>query len=68
MRVTRTAMAATLTAALFAFGAWYEWGPRHTPPGQTPLTVLTSANVEAFEALFNARPQDARVVLLLSPT
>ena len=68
MRANRVAMGAALAAALVVFGAWYEWGPSHTPPGQPPLTVVTTANLGAFEARFNAQPQDPRLLLLLSPT
>lgn len=54
--------------AIVAYGAWSNWGPRKTPPGQPPLTQLTAANLVSFEAQFNAEANRTRLLLLLSPT
>lgn len=63
----RAAVVAAI-AVLLGVGAWYEWGPRHVPPDQPPLTVVTRANLTAFEARFNAHPQSPRLLLFFSPT
>lgn len=51
-----------------AWAGWTQWGPRRAPTGQAPMAVLNPAALPGFEAQFNAQPQDARVLLLLSPT
>jgi hypothetical protein len=47
--------------------ALYLWGPSSTPPGQKPLTILSSTNFTEFETAFDTAP-GPRLVLLLSPT
>jgi hypothetical protein len=47
---------------------WYLWLSKGTPPGQPPLTSLTSDNFERFKQEFNSTADRARLVLLLSPT
>lgn len=49
-------------------GASYLWGPGTVPAGQQPLVTLSSANVNAFETVFDADADMPRLVLLLSPT
>ncbi len=39
-----------------------------TPPGQEPLSTLTTANFAAFEQTFDNSTEGPRLVLLLSPT
>jgi len=47
---------------------WYFWLSKGTPPGQPPLTSLTRANLDHFKNDFDGARDEARLVLLLSPT
>jgi sugar phosphate permease len=47
---------------------WYLWVSKGTPPGQPPLTSLTQNNLDQFKHNFNDAGDEARLVLLLSPT
>ena len=47
---------------------WYFWLSKETPPGQPPLTSLTRSNLDHFKNDFNGAGDEARLVLLLSPT
>ena len=47
---------------------WYLWLSKGTPPGQPPLTSLSQTNLDHFKNDFNAAGDEARLVLLLSPT
>jgi hypothetical protein len=47
---------------------WYLWLSKGTPPGQPPLTSLTRNNLDPFKHDFNGAGNEARLVLLLSPT
>ena len=47
---------------------WYLWLSKRTPPGQPPLTSLTQNNLHDFKDAFNGASDEARLVLLLSPT
>lgn len=47
---------------------WYLWLSKGTPPGQRPLTSLTQTNLDQFKYDFNGASDEARLVLLLSPT
>jgi hypothetical protein len=47
---------------------WYLWLSKRTPPGQRPLTSLTHNNLDLFKHDFDEAGDDARLVLLLSPT
>jgi hypothetical protein len=47
---------------------WYLWVSKGTPPGQPPLTSLTQNNLDQFKHNFNDTGDEARLVLLLSPT
>ena len=47
---------------------WYLWVSKGTPPGQPPLTSLTQNNLDQFKNDFNGARDEARLVLLLSPT
>ena len=47
---------------------WYLWLSKGTPPGQPPLTSLTRNNLDKFTNDFNGAGNEARLVLLLSPT
>lgn len=47
---------------------WYLWLSKGTPHGQPPLTSLTQDNLDHFKNDFNDAKDEARLVLLLSPT
>ena len=47
---------------------WYLGLSKGTPPGQPPLTTLTQHNLDHFKKDFNGAGDEARLVLLLSPT
>jgi hypothetical protein len=47
---------------------WYLWLSKGTPPGQPPLTSLTQNNLDHFRNDFNGAGDEARLLLLLSPT
>ena len=47
---------------------WYLWLSNGTPPGQPALTSLTQNNLDQFKHDFNDAGDEARLVLLLSPT
>ncbi len=55
-------------AALLLAACFYFWGPSTAPEGQPPLTALSAANFNEFEAAFDAAADAPRLVLLLSPT
>jgi len=55
-------------AALVLLAGVYLWGPSSVPPGQPPLLALSSSNFADFEQAFDANTNEARLVLLLSPT
>ena len=46
----------------------YFYGGSEVPAGQPPLLSLTAQNVAQVKDAFNAAKDDARVLLLLSPT
>ena len=53
-----------VAAGLFAF-----YGLRHdVPEGQQPLTMLDASSIERLRSEFNAASDQARVIVLLSPT
>ena len=46
----------------------YLWLSNVTPPGQPALTSLTQNNIDQFKQDFNGAGDEARLLLLLSPT
>ena len=65
-------IAAVMTGvAALAAGGWLYWlklASRSTPVGQAPLSMLDAAALDVFRGTFNAHAQEARLLLLLSPT
>jgi hypothetical protein len=59
---------AAIAAVLLALTVVYLWGPSTAPPGQTPLTTLSAANLAEFSAAFDSQANLPRLVLLVSPT
>lgn len=54
-----------------AFALWLGWHflwSDRTPDGQPPLTYLRPNNTDQFKGQFNSSAENARLVLLLSPT
>ena len=49
-------------------GAAYFVMPGQAPGGQTSLVEMNGAALSAMQAEFNRRPENVRVILLLSPT
>jgi hypothetical protein len=47
---------------------WFLWLSKGTPPRQPPLTSLTQNNLDQFKHEFDGAGDEARLVLLLSPT
>jgi hypothetical protein len=47
---------------------WYLWLSKGTPPGQPPLRSLAQNNLDLFKHDFDGAGDEARLVLLLSPT
>jgi hypothetical protein len=47
---------------------WYLWLSKGTSHGQPPLLSLTRSNLDQFKHDFNGAGDEARLVLLLSPT
>jgi hypothetical protein len=58
----RILLVATVVAASGACG------PGTAPPGQPPMAQITRDSIEGFREAFNKTSDQARVVLLLSPT
>jgi hypothetical protein len=67
MKKCLSILAGLVTVGLLAL-ALHFYGGAKVPPGQPPLTSLTSANFEQFRTAFNAASKEVRIVLLLSPT
>lgn len=55
-------------ALILVTASFYLWTAGSAPPNQKPLVTLSPANVNAFEAAFDADADLPRLVLLLSPT
>jgi bacteriorhodopsin len=47
---------------------WYLWLSKGTPQGQPALASVTQNNFDQFKHDFNGADDEARLVLLLSPT
>lgn len=58
----------SLVVLAVAILGWRQFGPAHTPPPQPQLNQLSAANFHDFRDAFNADVQQARLVLLFSPT
>jgi hypothetical protein len=61
---------ALLSIAVVAGAAlvWFKHAPRRTPSGQPALSRLDAPTLPAFREAFNARADERRIVVLLSPT
>lgn len=61
-------LGAILAVTLLGAALVYLHGGGRVPSGQVPLQNLTSENVATIKNAFNAAADEARVLLLLSPT
>ena len=64
----KTAGVVAVLAVPLLLAALYLWGPSRTPSVQPSLLTLSRANLNQFEAAFDATPDAPRLLLLLSPT
>lgn len=67
-RVRIGLVVAVVASAVLLLTLGRFWGPSSAPPGQAPLTVLSTANLAQFTAAFDSASDVPRIVLLLSPT
>ena len=58
----------SLAAIAGAGFVWLKHAPRRTPAGQPALSGLDAGTLPAFRDAFNAHTEEARILLLLSPT
>lgn len=64
----RTLVIVGVIALILLLALFYLRVPGSAPPNQEPLVTLTPANITQFAESFDANPDRARVILLLSPT
>jgi hypothetical protein len=64
----RSVWAIALLVPALAVSAWLIYGPRRTPVGQPPLVRLTAQSLGQLADRFNAHSDEARVLVMLSPT
>jgi hypothetical protein len=62
-----------LSAAVLALGLglgflWLKHAPRRTPASQPPLAWLDAVPLMSLRTAFNAHREEARILVLLSPT
>ncbi len=55
-------------AVILAGALFYFYSGSQVPSGQPPLESITAQNVADIKTQFNLAKDDARVLLLLSPT
>lgn len=58
----------TVLVALVIAGVFYLYGGGQTPSGQLRLQNVTASGAGQIKSEFNAARDEARVLLLLSPT
>jgi hypothetical protein len=68
LEMKKRALIVAVIAFVLLGAALYLWGPSSVPRGQERLITLSNANFREFENAFDADPNVARLVLLLSPT
>src|ERR1700758_4073936 len=54
-KVKEAILIGAVVAVLLALAAVSLWGPSTVPPGQTPLTTLSPANLREFSAAFDSQ-------------
>ena len=67
MNRRRRIMIAAL-AVFLALGVQRRFFTHNAPAVQTPLAFLDQASLETLRADFNRRPDEVRIIVLLSPT
>jgi hypothetical protein len=58
----------TILGLILVGALFYFYGGSQAPSGQRPLESVTAQNVADIKTQFNLAKDDARVLLLLSPT
>ena len=66
--MTRKTILAIPAALLLGAGLFYFYGGHTAPASQPALVNLTAQNLSTVESAFNEAKDDARVLVLLSPT
>jgi hypothetical protein len=66
--MNRKYILAAIPAVALAVALGYFYGGSQAPIGQPPLQRLTAENLNGIKDAFNAAKDDARLLLLLSPT
>jgi hypothetical protein len=61
------ALVVVLVALLASLLLWHVTG-HETPTGQPPLVTIDANGLHHARNAFNARPEETRLILLLSPT
>jgi hypothetical protein len=64
----KRAVIVAVLALVLLIAVAYLWGPSSVPPGQEPLTVLSTSDLAEFATAFDGDADAPRMVLLLSPT
>jgi hypothetical protein len=68
MTALRIAMLVVAAAIVLLFAMLYYFTGHQAPPRQPPLTDLASTSLDSLRRDFNRKPEQVRVILLLSPT
>jgi hypothetical protein len=64
----KRAVIVAVLAVVLLMAIAYLWGPSSVPPGQEPLTVLSTSDLGEFVTAFDGDSDVPRMILLLSPT
>jgi hypothetical protein len=59
---------AGLVVLIAAAVAWYRFAPGEAPAGQPPIVTIDAAALDGLRAEFNRHSNEARIIVLLSPT
>ena len=67
-RMNRKTILMIVAALLIGGGLFYFYGGHAAPPGQPALVDLTPQNLTTIENAFDESRNEARLLILLSPT
>jgi hypothetical protein len=68
MEMKKKALILVGIALVLGLAVVYLWGPSTAPTGQEPISTLTAANFNEFEATFDSASGGPRLIVLVSPT